>query len=70
MTGATTDAATEAGSAGKALRWNQAELLAVASAAPVVLQSPIIGAKLKHPLWGGVFSEFLRDECCPSAKQQ
>jgi hypothetical protein len=44
MAGVTTDAATGAGSAGKGLGWNQAELLAVARAAPDVLQSPINGA--------------------------
>jgi hypothetical protein len=44
MAGVTTDAATGAGSAGKGLGWNQAELLAVARAAPDVLQSPITGA--------------------------
>jgi hypothetical protein len=43
MAGVTTDAATGAGSAGKGLGWNQAELLAVARAAPDVLQSPING---------------------------
>jgi hypothetical protein len=44
MVGVTTDAATGAGSAGKGLGWNQAELLAVAGAAPDALQSPMNGA--------------------------
>jgi hypothetical protein len=43
MAGVITDAATGAGRAGKGLGWNQAELLAVARAAPDVLQSPING---------------------------
>jgi hypothetical protein len=49
MANVTTDAATGAGSAGKGLGWNQAELLAVARAAPDVLQSPIKGANMDTP---------------------
>jgi hypothetical protein len=71
MAGVTTDAAIVAGSAGKGQGWNQAELLAVARAAPVVLQSPIIGANQNTSmLERRLLAEFLREECCPSVKQQ
>jgi hypothetical protein len=71
MVGVRTDAATGAGSAGKGLGWNQAELLAVARAAPFVLQSSIIGVNQNTSMLGrSLLAEFLRDECCPSVKQQ
>jgi hypothetical protein len=66
-----TDAATGAGSAGKELGWNQAELLAVARAAPDVLHSSIIGANQNTSmLERRLLAEFLRDERCPGVKQQ
>jgi hypothetical protein len=61
MAGVTTDAATEAGSAGKGLGWNQTELLAVARVAPVVLQSPIIGTNPNTSMLGRrLLAEFNR----------
>jgi hypothetical protein len=67
MAGVTTDAATGAGSAGKGLGWNQAEILAVARAASVVFQSPIIAANQNTSmLERRLLAEFLRDESCPS----
>jgi hypothetical protein len=71
MAGVTTDAATGAGSAGKGLGWKQAKLLAVGLAAPVGPQSPIIGANQNISIVRRrLLAEFLRDECCPSVKQQ
>jgi hypothetical protein len=71
MEGVTTDDETGARSPGKGLGWNQAEHLAVARAAPVFLQSPIIGANQNTSmLERRLLAEFLREECCPSVKQQ
>jgi hypothetical protein len=71
MAGVTTDAATGAVSAGMGLGWNKAELLAVARAGLVVLQSPIIGVNQNKSMLGRrLLTEFLRDECCPSVKQR
>jgi hypothetical protein len=59
MAGVTTDAANRAGSAGsagKGLGWNQAELLAVTRAAPVVHRARLSAPTKIHPCWGGVFS--------------
>jgi hypothetical protein len=65
-----TAAVAGAGSAGKGLGWNQEELLAVARAAPVVLQSPTIGANQNATELGRrIFAEFLRDECCPNVAE-
>jgi hypothetical protein len=70
MAGGTTDAAAGAGSAGKGLGWNQTELLAVARAAPVVLQSSTIGANQNTSMLARrLLAEFLRDECCPSVAE-
>jgi hypothetical protein len=65
MAAETTAAVAGAGSTGKWLGWNQAELLAVAHAAPVVLKSPTIGANQKATELGRrLLAEFLRDEYC------
>jgi hypothetical protein len=59
-----------AGSAGKGLGWNQTELLALARAAPVVLQSPTIGANQNaSDLGRRILAEFLLYESCPSVTE-
>jgi hypothetical protein len=70
MAGGTTGAAAGAGSAGKGLGWSQTELLAVARAAPVVLQSSAIGTNQSASMLGRrLRAEFLRDERCPSVAE-
>jgi hypothetical protein len=70
MAAETTAAVAGAGSAGRGLGWNQAELLAVARAAPAVLQNPTIGANQNATeLRRRLFTEFLRDECCPNVPE-
>jgi hypothetical protein len=67
MASGMTNAAAGAGSADKGLGWNQTELLAVASAARVVLQNSTIGANQNTFMLGRyLLAEFLRDGCCPT----
>jgi hypothetical protein len=69
MEGGTVNAATGVGN-GKGLSWNQMEMLALARAAPVVLQDATIGANQNASVLGRrLLVDFLRDEAFPDVAE-